>query len=112
MGKDKTAKEPLELVERLGREHQRSKFGTELTSNPYCVTCETPWPCAASEAANLLEQQAQTIEGLRELVRRAAEVFDCHIDAPQACSHAELRDTAKEFRAALSTNKHQEGEGK
>jgi hypothetical protein len=42
------------------------------------------------------------VERLRALVIRAASIFDDHIDNPQAVSHAELRATAKEFRAALA----------
>jgi hypothetical protein len=49
----------------------------------------------------ILELEAE-VERLRALVKRAASIFDDHIDTPQAVSHAELRATAKEFRNALT----------
>jgi len=56
------------------------------------------WP---KDAAQRHHQRRAEVERLRGLVKRAALIFDEHIDYPQAVSHAELRATAREFREAL-----------
>jgi hypothetical protein len=73
-------------------EAEVERLRAELTEHDSCVACSIHAPASAE-----VERRR-----LQELVRRAARVFDDHIDTPQAVSHAELRATAKEFRAALA----------
>jgi hypothetical protein len=161
MGKEATRKEPLELMEELDEHEPNANKPGE------CYWCGAQWPCPPARAKTLLEQQAQTIEGLQQQVnmerayadekwqqaqldRVAQETIeglraemerlrmphlivdgDCWFSCPLAkypddgsnaccdddalargvCTCGAEAHNAK-IEAALSTNKHQEGEGK
>lgn len=73
------------------------------TPEAYNAACK-----ALNKKTDRLTALREEMDTLRDWLVNAADVMEQHIDEPQAVSHAELRDTAKSYRAAALSDQKEE----